>query len=338
MLKTKVVLFLILIPAMLYGQGTCKEKLYKANLLYESGQLNEAIELAKSCTDSETESERWQAWHLLSKAYLATGHKAEARSSAEIMLEINPTYKPSKVKDPAELVRLLNSIKVIPKFSLGLAATIGGSWTTPRVLKTFNGASYHKEYTTDQGFQSGLIIGYHMNEIISLHTGLAMTQKRYQIDYDLEGLAFNVKEQLNYLNAPAIARFSFEVRNKWRVFGDAGIYTGRLLSSYSHFERHFTETGLKEREKDLQSINRRNMWEYGSIFGAGIMLRFRQSEWTLDGRYYRAAFYNVTDTERRYRSEDLFYRYYYLDDDLRLNNFVLSLSFAYNLNYRVLKN
>jgi hypothetical protein len=33
----------------------------------------------------------------------------------------------------------------------------------------------------------------------------------------------------------------------------------------------------------------------------------------------------------------LLYGYYYIDDDLRLNNLAISLSFIYSVNYKVIK-
>src|SRR4051812_33891400 len=112
------IIAIILFSLQLHAQESCTEKLYHANTLYEKGQINEAIEIAKTCaTRTNSPAEQWQAYRLLALAYLANGEQKEARKAAEKMMELNPTYQPSTVKDPAELIRLLESVKIIPKFT-----------------------------------------------------------------------------------------------------------------------------------------------------------------------------------------------------------------------------
>jgi hypothetical protein len=320
------------------AQQTCTEKLYNANELYEQGNIKEAISLASTCTDSDVETERWQAYHLLALAYIANNEQTEAKRVTKKMLEINPTYKPSSIKDPAELVRIINSIKVIPKLSLGLAATVGGKITFPRVENTYNGSQYTKTYESKASWQVGMIAGYNMNEFISLNSGLVATNKRFGISYDIEGNNFEFDERLNYLDVPVFARFSsVELIDNFKIFADAGIYGGYLMSSSTNIIR--TIPGVDDEGitiNNLDSKSRFNAMEYGAIFGGGLMYELGQVNLALDAKYYAPAFYNLTNEEKRYKQEDLFYKYFYLGDDLRLSNFAVSFSLLYNINYRVL--
>jgi tetratricopeptide (TPR) repeat protein len=319
------------------AQESCTEKLYRANNLYEKGKIQEAIEIASTCTSSENVTDQWQAYHLLAMAYLADNKPGDARKAAEKMLEINPTYEPSKLKDPAELIRLLKSIKVIPKFSMGLAATVGGNITYPRVTATYNGANYKKTYSSKGSWQMGIIIGYNMNEIISLHTGLIATSKKIGVSYQVGDNNISINENMTYLDVPLFARFTTLPIKGIRFFGDAGIYTGRLTSSKSDFSRQVKNTDETFTEDNLNSENRRNKWEYGSILGGGAVVKLGKVNVAIDAKYYIAAFYNMTNEDNRYKNENLFYSYYFIDDDTRLNNLAISLSLVYNVSYRVIK-
>jgi hypothetical protein len=66
-----------------------------------------------------------QAYRLLAMAYLVNNDKENAQDAVAKMLNLNPTYRPSKLKDPVELIKLISGITVIPKFTLSLAVSAG---------------------------------------------------------------------------------------------------------------------------------------------------------------------------------------------------------------------
>ncbi len=323
----------------LHAQESCTEKLYHANTLYEKGQINEAIDIAKTCaTSTNSPAEQWQAYRLLAMAYLANGQQKEARKAAEKMMELNPTYQPSTLKDPAELIRLLESVKVIPKFTFGLAATAGGINTKPRITTTYNGANYTKKYSSKNSWQVGFMMGYNLNEIISIHSGLLASSKKYDINYSLVDNEINVNERLTYLDIPLYARFSTLPVKKFRFFADAGAYAGRLSSAESDFKIINNMSGETKSQNNLNAMDRKNKWENGFLMGAGVLYKYRSVNVALDATYYLSAYSNnITNTDNRYKNENLFYNYYYIDDDLRLNCLAFSVSMFYSINYKVIK-
>lgn len=330
-------LICLLLAGIVHAQETCTEKLYHANLLYEKGQLKEAIEIAKSCADGNTtKNEKWLAYRLLSMVYLAGNQSYDARKAAEKMLELNPTYKPSSIKDPVELVRLIKSIKVIPRFSIGLAGTVGSNFTFVQITGTYNGADYQKKYTAQSSWQLGVITGYHINELISLHSGLTASSRAYNIDYSVPGWDISISENLSYLGVPLFARFNSQYWKKIRAFADAGAYAGRLLRATSDFSRTNTITNTTESTIGLSSENRRANWEYGMFYGAGVMYKLGSLNLAVDVRYY-LSYANITKTTNRYQHDNLFHNYYFFDDDLRLDNLAISFSLIYDVNYKVIK-
>ena len=337
MRKIITILTLFLIVFGVTAQETCQEKLILANNNYENGQFDKAIELASTCVESESPRDQWGASKLLALVYLAQGNRLEAKKYAEKMLELNANYVSSKAKDPEELRTLLKSVKVIPKYVLAFAGTFGVGTTFPTVQNTYNGSTYSKEYSGLGSWQVGIIPGYNMNRLISLHSGLMVTSKKFELTYNIEGNDISYKETDRYLNLPLFARFQTSHFKKVRYFVDLGIYSGRLLSSSVDIKRYFQDSKETTEYNKLNAMNRRNKWEYGSIFGAGVAFKRPMFDITVDAKYYAASFYNMTNEDTRYTEDNLFYKAYYLDDDIRTSNFSLSVSFLYNVNYRVLK-
>lgn len=318
------------------AQESCTEKLYKANSLYELGQISEAIAIARLCTEfNNLKSDQWQAFRLLTMAYLLNGQAIEARASAIKMLNLNPIYKPSNLKDPIELIKLLNSIKIIPKFSIGITTTLGLNITKPRITGIYNGANYSKNYSTLQNWHTGFLFGYNFTEKISVQSGLIATSKNYKINYSFSKVSVNVDERLTYLNIPVSARLASPSYQNFRFVGDIGVYAGRLVSSQSDFTS--TENNVTVLSSaNLNSETRRQKWEYGFLAGGGIIYPFKKVNIVLDTKYFRSLS-NITNSNYRYKNDDLFDGFYYVDDDLKLDNITFSLSFMFNMNYKVLK-
>lgn len=337
-IKTLLMLFLLFSSQEILAQESCTEKLYLANKLYEKGKLDDAITIAKECSKTtQNTSEQWQAYRLLAMCYLGNGQQKEAKMAAENMLEINPKYIPSKTKDPIELTRLLSEVKVIPKFSLGIAATAGGNLTQVAVLNTYNASAYSKNYTSTESWQFGLNTGYHLNEWLSFHTGVLAISKKYNINYTVAGNDYAIKESLIYLNIPLYARLASKPYKNFRLFVEGGFYGGILLSSRSNFSETLNETTKEVNEEiNLNSISRRNNNDYGLLYGLGVMYKVKQIDIGLDVKYYQS-FANITNTDNRYNYQSLLYNYYFIEDDIQLNNLAISLSLFYNLNYQVLK-
>jgi tetratricopeptide (TPR) repeat protein len=338
-MKTIVTIFLNLcFLNAIIAQESCSEKLFRANQLYEKGQLNEALEIANSCLQKENStSDRWQAYRLLAMVYLATGEQDEARNAAEEMLQINPKYEPSKVKDPVELVKLLKGITIIPKFTFGLATSIGGNITFVNVSGSYNGAEYTKDYTSKASWQAGVTSGYNWNEIISLQSGIIASSNKYNVDYSAGNWHMQLEERLIYLMAPLYARFKTKEEIKgFRFFSDVGGYIGFLSAASTDISRKNEVTMDSKVELDLDAKQRRNKMEYGLLAGVGTIKKIGPINLALDIRYY-FSYANITNKGNRYNNSNLLYGYYYIDDDLRLNNLAISLSFIYSVNYKVIK-
>lgn len=343
MKKYKPVLIFMFIQFLLSGllaqpKEPFAEILLRANKLYEEGQFTEAIELATSCSmDEATLSDRWKAQRLLAMTYLADGQTDKARQAAENMLELNPTYKPNYLKDPTELINLLKSITVIPKFSLGLALSLGTNTTFPEISKGYVLADYYKTYTAKNSFQFGLSVDYSLNARMAVNAGLYASQKAYTITYEIPNRSMSVSEKLTYLDLPCLFRYSFSPMKRLRYYVQGGAFAGYLLYSGNDFSTTYAPANQTNELKNLNSDSRRNNLNYGLAGGLGLSYKMGQGHVFIQANYFYSMS-NITQTDTRYKYNDLLYTYFYADDDIFLHNLAISVGYSFFMNYKVIRN
>lgn len=327
------------IKAQLDSSTTCAEKVLVVSKLYNQGKtelclLNCQTLLAQENLEKQC---RWQTLRLLAMASIAEGKKAEARKAVEALLEINPTYKPSVVNDPADFIKMLRSVTVIPKFSLGLAFALGANFSLPQVEKSYRLADYEKKYQNKNGYQVGVSFAYFLSENTSIELNLLNTQKAFTINYEMPNWKFEVMESLNYLELPILIRQYVPLRTKLKPYLQGGLFMGTLVYTENSFKASFEPEGQEYSLNKIDSRNRRNLWNTGISFGTGLSYKMKSGYLTLQCNYFKS-FKNISNHATKFNYPQLEQQYYYLDDDFIINNIALSIGFAYPLNYKVIQN
>ncbi|MSP70074.1 MAG: hypothetical protein EXR20_07365 [Bacteroidetes bacterium] len=355
------ILFVLIFPSGLsFAQSDvgCSETLLNANKLYEQGLLSEAIELALPCSqETAPVSDRWKAHRLLAMVYLASSNNDLAKKSAEEMLELNPTYQTSSLNDPTELIKLLNSILLIPKLSFGLALSMGTNSTFPSITKEYIVADYNKTYTAKNSYLFGASVEYHFNEKFSLTGGLYSVNNKYNIDYKFNNWSVNVSNKLNYLNMPVMLEYALSPRifgqkirptsgmwipqKKLKVTLQAGVFGGRLLYSNSDFKStYFPDNPIIEiTENTLTNINTlssRNSYQFGFITGIATSYEVGHGNLFLKMNFSKSLS-NITKQSNRYNYTELSNDFYYLDDNVYLRSASISLGYSFYMNYQVIR-
>jgi hypothetical protein len=331
-----VVLILIGINTKASAQDNCGGAVINAKTLYEQGKLREVIAELKPClTRSFDRTNLWQGYKLLALSYLALNDPDNARKSAEDMLEINPQYTPSRLKDPKDFIDLVNSITVIPKFSLGLSASFGVNNSFLEIGTPYSISDYTKTYITKPGLQFGALGGYNLNQYLDIGLGIYGSGKNYDIIYSTNGYDVTLNEKLWYLEVPLILKYTFG-RGRLRPYIEAGAYLGSLLSANSDFNSTYTATGDKLSDNNVSTDDRRNKINYGLIGGGGLTYKVGPGHFALDIRYCYGLT-NIVNGANRYADENIYFKYYYLDDDLKISNSLISIGYVYYLNYKVMR-
>jgi hypothetical protein len=314
---------------------TCADKLAESALLYESGQFTSVIESVKECTQSADKNEQWKAYRMLALAYLATNEQQQAKGAAISMLKLNPTYKGSSLRDPSELIKLLSNITVIPKFSLGLALSIGTNSTIPKIDNVYMVAEQTKYYQGQNSFQFGVSSAYQINEIFAVDLTVMASSKKYSLDYSFGNWDLNMDENLTYVNLPLELKYIPKIKFPVKPYLKLGGYAGYLLFSSSNFTANYKPASESYSVVNLSSLERRNRLDAGLVGAIGATYKIGAGQAFVQASYFNSMRSAVKGDER-YTNKQLLYSYYYVDDDFTLSNLAIGIGYSVFINYKVL--
>ena len=314
----------------------CSEILSKATSYYDAGQFKQCIETAQTCLDQGDEADQWKSLRVLTMAYLASDQNEDARETAIALLEINPTYKPSRLTDPQDYVKLINSIEVIPKFSLGLGIPLGATWTYPNVSEAYFTTEQTKTYTGKLGFSIGVSSSYFITNAQSIEIGINLTTKRYDLDHSIENWNLTANENLAYINIPVLWRYNYDIKTRIKPFLQLGAYGGLLAFGDNSFYATYVPDGTGYTLEHMNSTPRRNTVDYGLVGGLGISYKLNNG--FLDAYFcVNRSFNNITRPDARYDFNELQYSYFYIDDNMTLSTATVGIGYRQVLNYKVVK-
>ena len=339
MAKQKIILLFFLFTGIFLNKSSlaqdCEQNVEAAKVLYDYGQLEDVIDTLKGCKNSENESVRLNANRLLAKAYLELGQLDLARESAVIILEIDPLYKPSLINDSKEFVKLMESIPVIPKFSLGASVYTGFNRSIPDVKEVFSIAEQSsKSYTGENSFQMGISSNYRINKHFGIYIEALANSKKYGIDYAMGPIENRAEERLVYLQVPIGVHYSILTSNRVIPYIQLGAYAGYLLSSTSNYYSTHLENLEDFELTNVNSIDRRKRWDYGLQSSLGVYTNMWNGTVSLQCNY-NYSFQIIAEPDVRYDYESLASDYFYLDDDVKLHSLSLQIGYQRILNYRI---
>jgi len=333
----KILLFLIIqfvsILAVL-AQSNCNNYLDQAQKLYDLGNFNEAVATIKNCAPVENDPVKlWQSSRLLAKSYIGLGDMTAARIATEDMLEKNPLYKTSLIEDSREFVNLINKVNVVPRFSLSLSAAAGINVSYPQVINSYGITNDKKTYSNGKAKQFGLFAGYSFSDKVSLQTGVLYAENNFGLKYSVQNLNFKYNETLTYLQVPLFIRYQLKPKGNFKVFAQAGLITGFLTKAKYDMEK--SSASLESTNlNSIEVTNNRTKTIFGTLIGAGASYKLREGH-VFGEINYQYSFTNINKENTRLDNDNLVYNYFYIDDDLQLNNLTFSLGYTFYLNYFV---
>jgi hypothetical protein len=159
---------------------------------------------------------------------------------------------------------------------------------------------------------------------------------------DIHFLSFT--EQHLWLDIPF--RISYTYRRPYRYFRNqkifpyinAGFTYSRLLRARFSGIRRESMTPqeipdfIAEESFDLRASGLRNLYNLSVSAGGGLQAKVGTNYLGLDFRF-NLGFINLVNPENRYNNPALVYKYGYVDDDMRMNQYALSLSYIIPIPY-----
>ncbi|MBI1307419.1 MAG: outer membrane beta-barrel protein [Bacteroidetes bacterium] len=311
----------------------------RAGLLYDQGKLQECLTLCRTVNlDSADVGAQWKVNRLMAIVFLANQQNDSAKKYAEKMLDINPTYTPSYLKDPTDLIKLLGTIEVIPKFSLGGAVSLGSTTTFPIIKTGYVISDYTKTYQSKNSFQFGLSGEYLLKSKLGLNLSLLASQKSFQINYDFDNWKNQAQEKLTYIDLPVAVSYYLRSNRKVKVYFQGGIFGGCLLFSNNNFTSEYLPDHSISEYHGLDATNRRYRLNFGMVGGAGVSIlgKKKKGHVFLQASYFHS-FAPLVKSDTRYKYSELLYSHFYVDDDFKLDNLSVCIGYSFHLNYKVLR-
>jgi hypothetical protein len=311
---------------------SCSIKLKNASTSFDQGDYDGSIKLLQSSLSEckLDKNEKIQANKLLIMNYLKVDNLEEADKTAATIMKIDPYYKPDKFKDDIKLSALFEKYQPTPVFRVGFSAGI--NQTMIDVINTYSivhddeASADFAAYNGKIGFQLGLQAEYRAFNKLWIELGAQFRQSSYEHILDsVEGTTIDYSEKLSYFDFPLSLKYYIQEKT-WSPYIEAGANFSFMTNALS--------TTQRDDQKDL--VNRtdyRNTFMTGFFGGAGVSYKLKGISVFAALRYTYFGD-NVNKDGTRYADQTNVFKYYYIDDDFRMDNWQINAGISYTLSYK----
>ncbi len=322
----------------LTAQDDCLKSFQRARKLYDQGMINEIPEILAPCIESGfTRAQKIEAYKLIILAYLFDDAQYEAEKTMLEFLKKYPEYE-IMPNDPVEFVYLFESYKTKAIISMGL--TFGPNLSNARIIEPYVAGDITKTSSansTGAGFQIGFNFNRYLSNQIFVDMGVSYMKSQYSFTDDIkhsykgdeQQFSNTFNENISRLNIPLTVAFEiYKPRYvDWYLSGGlsyASISKVTGIPGKTTGEDMTAETGA-----DITITDFREKILYSGILGTGIKYKVPRGFLICDIRYY-IGLNNIINPENRYRIDNLWSVYYYVDDDYSLNSFTVSVGYYFS--------
>ncbi|MEO6167791.1 MAG: outer membrane beta-barrel protein [Chitinophagales bacterium] len=313
---------------------TCIANLKNAGTYYDDGNYDPAITLLtatlKGCPLSK--SDQLQAGKLLILCYLSIDNLEAADNAAAEIMKVDPNFKPDKFKDDPRLSSLFINFSPVSTWSVGISG--GANVPIIDVLKTYSvvhadDATGLASYESKTGYQFGIEIERRAfkNLWAELEVQFRNTGYTHTLD-SVQKSTIHYSENITYFDFPLSLKYYF-LSGSLSPYLQAGV-------DFSFVSRALGTT-TRDNEKDLvDRTSLRNASMVGYFGVAGV--RYTVKEFGIFANVRYTYFPDLVNEEgTRYADEINLYKYYYIDDDFRMDNLQFNIGAFYILSYRIKK-
>ncbi|HUM46917.1 MAG TPA: porin family protein [Chitinophagales bacterium] len=311
---------------------SCITNLKNANTGYDNGDYDNAILIIhttlKNCPLSK--QDQLQARKLLILCYLSIDNLEAADNTAAEIMKIDPHFKPDKFKDDPRLSSLFEKFRPEPTWAAGAS----GGLNIPVIVaeKTYSvvhadDATGLADYKSKTGYQFGVHIERRAFKNLWAELEVQFRNTGYSHTLDsIQNNTIHYSENLTYFDFPLSLKYYF-LPGRVNPYLQGGVDFSFLTRALS--------TTTRNNEKDLVDRTAlRNTAMAGYFGAAGIKYAVNGFGVFADVRYtYFPELVNKEGT--RYADDINLYKYYYIDDDFRMDNLQINAGISYVLSYRI---
>ncbi|MCK4664560.1 MAG: hypothetical protein KAT68_16950 [Bacteroidales bacterium] len=336
----KFILFSLLFILFSYAnaQDNCAIKLKKAQKYYDEGTIEEIPQLIDPCLKKGfSKEEKLQALKLLILCYLYEDNQDLAEKYMLNLLKTAPEYKVNPSIDAAEFIYMFNSFRTSSIFSLGLTGGINYSHIGISEYYGIYNLNEEKGKYSSSGFgiQGGVKLSYHINSDYDVNLQFLFIQNKF--DYNFipnnfinEFAEIDFSETQNRFLIPISGTYYFYENKIISTFVEAGGIIGLLSSSSAKIIRKYMDNSSYNdvTSPDINIKDNRNLTNFGILLGLGAKYKIKKGNFLLNINY-NFALTNQVNINNRLLNHEMIFKYYYYDNDFKLNNLMLSITYMY---------
>lgn len=315
--------------------SNCEEILREAEQLYEDGLLESVPKELTKCLAGLNKENKITAYVLLTHTYLFEDNREEAKKYMEKLLTLKPDYLPTMI-DEKEFVDLMQEYNNDPR--LTLTAFVGSNASNVEVLNIFgvhnvNDASFAPNYSQRVALNFGASADLNLFHNAYLSAEFEYTQLVFDYTsdlYDFSRLKFTERQD-HLMGRMNFIYYFGKTMSRLRPAIKAGGTCGWLMGSDSEFQREYLDFSQGIVSGSEENVgNTKNALNYWANAGLGVNYRIGKHHVFVDARY-NIALNNMINNERRFDNETVIHKYYFLDDDYKLNYFSVQAGFKFSM-------
>ncbi len=338
-----------------FGQvSDCELILNQASDEFNAGHFYGISSILAPCMNKFTREQRQRANLLLTQTYLLLDNPEEAENSYLKLLQANPEFAVDESRDPIDVVYLSKKFTADPIFSI--QAKIGMNTAPVQVIQHvyITGSQAKTKYKLQPGWQVGVGGEWHIRNEISLNAEAIYMAAGFKANKtafsDVNSEDFlEIIDRQNWLIVPISVKYSV-AQGKYRPYGYTGVSFDLLFSDKAQIttnNRSFQGNATIETIAESPTIDfsyRRNKVNRSFFVGGGLKVKFKLDYVFVDLRY-SLGLTNLLKSEAQYLnysgnidptnntsselqdSGDPAYRYWYTDDNFRIDNLAISVGY-----------
>ena len=322
-----------------FGQEDCLRSFQNARRLFDQGMIGEIPEMLAPCIESGfTRTQKIEAYKLIILAYLFDDDQYAAEKNMLEFLKKYPEYE-IMPNDPVEFVYLFESYKTQAIFSMGV--TFGPNLANPRIIEPYNAGDVTYNSSSNKsglGFQAGFNISRYVSKKLFMNIGINYTTNQYSFQddikyyYNADELQFaeiTFKENMTVIDIPVTIAYEISSRSI-NYYLCTGFSVGTINKVTGEPSRIYDVNSSPITGADVPMTDFRVSNAFFHIIGAGFKYKVPRGYLMCDIRY-NIGLNNIINDENRYKSSELWSKYFYVDDDYSINYFTLTFGYYFSI-------
>lgn len=326
------------------GTPECQALIKTATADYQSGLFPDCIKISENilASYSLTRNDKQQVLEIIARAYCETGDIDKAESTVNILLKNFPHYELNESDNPESFNRLVKKFRVHPLLTIGAKNT--ANWLrhkTTKVYSVLSALDYSPTLVeTGYWFTYYGFAEFEFDHGISLSVDAMFFYNNFRRNFSKSpSFSLSYYEEDNFIEFPVYIKKYFYPAKNFLIYGAAGMgpfmtYYAKGNAYLSYKKADLSTTG-KDQDFDgsLENINVLKIknclnWQWNAGFGAGYTIK--NLRFFVDVRYL-STFESITAPEKSEKISELRNDYFYIDQEMKLNQFEIGATISYTL-------